>query len=675
MRIHLDVGVARDWWPLDPSDSSRMMGGTELLALRLARMLAARGHGVSFRGGEALGWHDGVAFTGSEPPADAVDLLIAVMRDPPSDVQARRRVAWSHGAQWPVGGAWDAVVGVSPYHAGQLRQRLLNTRVEAIRPGTDLPPLQQRPRDRFLYASSPDRGLHRLLAVWPALWSRFRIPLAIAYDLRAVLARRGDQPGPLGDRLRAIGPLLDQPGVLPQGALTPDELHDLRARSLAMLYPLDPFLPHSELLSLSVLEACAAGVPPILAPVDCFPSEYGAVARFVARDAPDYSERAWIEAIDEVLSDAEAPERVRAWAARRSWESFADGWCELLEEVARSRRPVAAGSSRQAWLVVAEGREARGEAALARHVVQAAHGRGHQVTVFTDTPQNASILEGPWALRMIGDGVAMTRRIAAGPARILLSSSIGCHRALQIIERMAPQVPTAALEHTWPEGLGPLPGSQVIRLVLNTLPPQVFAKGLEQGFFHLGAQELTRSRCVGPLGSALRREPTRDSRQSVFIHLGTGRSWTPKASVALFEALDALQKKRNLDVCYVCGTDSFAVPSWVERRLDLAFDEFQDGIARADLVICPDVAGTLGEALAAGTPALIISNGEVFGARPDSPSLRWCQAHHLAGVADFVPGLVPAGIYARAIAALLDSPRPEPLGGGAGRAVSWVENL
>ena len=146
------------------------------------------------------------------------------------------------------------------------------------------------------------------------------------------LTRRAQQPGPLGERLRAIEPLLDQPGVLPEGMLSEEEMHRLRARCLAMLYPLDPVMPHSELLSLAVLEAYAAGVPPILAPVDCFPSEYGQVARMVEELEPDYRPQAWIRAVEQVFELlARAPSSGRVFRVKKISETVKAAWRDATD--------------------------------------------------------------------------------------------------------------------------------------------------------------------------------------------------------------------------------------------------------------------------------------------------------------------------------------------------------
>lgn len=328
MRIHLEVAVAPDWLPLAPWTGA-MMGGTEALAVRLARGLAARGHAVTFRGGLLAGTDHGVRYLAPSESGPA-DRLICVNAAAPNDWQSDASVFWSHAAQLPVHGTWNKIVAVSEYHATLLRSRLPGAPVTALPAAADLAigSVDVEP-DRFLYASSPDRGLHRLLHVWPALWQRFRRPLSITYDLRAVFRRRLGTPDAVGARLRAIAPMLEQPGVVVHGPLVAEELGELRSLSLALLYPLDPVIPHSELYALSVLDAAAAGVPLLLSPVDCFPTEYRDAARFVHGYAPED----WADALVEVLSDrASWSERGRRLAAHTSAEQWLDSWEALLSD-------------------------------------------------------------------------------------------------------------------------------------------------------------------------------------------------------------------------------------------------------------------------------------------------------------------------------------------------------
>ncbi len=674
IRLHLEVGVAPDWAPLDPRDPDKMMGGTERFALRLAALMAARGHRVSLRGGGATGSWRGVRFVQPEQVVGEVDLAIGVQSPLNADTDARRRIAWSHAAQWPAVGAWDAVVAVSGYHAGLLSARLPGIRVEQVPAGVELPAEPACGGDRFLYASSPDRGLHRLLAMWPELWRTFGKPLSIAYDLRAVIRRHGGRTDLLGQRLRAIAPLVDQPGVVVHGPLRLEALAALRARSLALLYPLDPVIPHSELLSLSVLECCAAGVPPVLAPVDCFASEYGQVARMVEPERADYSAQAWVEAVGQVLDDGGWAARARAFAASRSWEAFAERWERLMREVSAAEGIATPANGGQSWIVIAQGITARGEAALAAHLARAAVEAGHQPRVFTDTEANARILEGSWPVELIGAG-DLDRAIGAGCDRLVLSSSIGCRELLARLPRLAPGTPLATLEHTWPEWLPHLEGHEGISLVLDTLPQEVFELGLEQEIFRLDDETRRRVRCVGPLpATSSAGWPARDPRR-ILVHMSSRKAWHSIIAGRIFEALGELRTQHPLAVRCVKELEGMAIPDWVDVAEPLVPRDLHAAIEASDLVICHDGADIVGSALAAGAAVLAVSDGAAFRGGSGTGGDRWCQAHFLADKLELAPGSLTAASYRRLIAELLQQARPRPQGGGAARAVRLIQAL
>lgn len=338
MKIHVHAEIAPWCRPLVPDGSIR--SGTEDMAIRAAVACATLGHDVTFQGGGWRGEHGGVSFLLDDDEAPASDLLLCVKGRAPQTA-ARARIFYSHGIEQPEHGGWSAIVAVSAYHAELLRRRFPEERVVVITAGSTPPPAAgTASRDRFLYASSPDRGLHHLLRMWPAMWSEFGRPLSITYDLRAVLRRTAHLPGRFGDRMRDIAARIDQPGIVVHGALDRADLGRLQLRSLALPYPLDPLQPYSELYALSVMEACAAGVAPVLSPVDCFPSVYADVATFV----DGYDTADWLAAIRGTIVSPGASERARAFAALRTEEHFVDDWSRLLSDPRTLESPL-----RTAW--------------------------------------------------------------------------------------------------------------------------------------------------------------------------------------------------------------------------------------------------------------------------------------------------------------------------------------
>lgn len=644
MRIHFELRLSPDWLPIDPSDPSRMVGGTEKLVLRLVTALSESGHEVSVRGGGARLVHREVRFLADgDPGPGAVTAVVSVHADPPADVEPTLRIAWSHAAQWPrVAGDWDFAVVGSDYHAGLLQDRLSDLPVTVLRPGVDLPELSGVRRDRFLYASSPDRGLHRLLAIWPALWRRFGVPLSLTYDLRAALRLRGHDRGPLGARLREVASMLDQPGVVVHGALNGAGLERVRQRSLALLYPLDPVLPHSELLSLSVLEACASACPPVLSPVDAFPSEYRQVARFVGGQRPDYGSDAWVDAVQAMLDDPQAREKGRAFAAARPWEPWVAGWVESLSAAALPRRP--ANRARQSWLVLALGVGPRG---AWRWVAEEAAARGHDVRVLTDLDG----VDAPAGCRLgrIHDvGVAIDA-IAARPDRVVLSCEPEPGPLWEMVSRAG--IPLVTLDDTvQPWMARPRPNGQ---LSLVAWPEGLFGVAVTGDLPIFPISHGMPVRAVGWIGPT----PSPGS--------GVGRSLAPGARAIL-----------------ACPPVSRPWPGAVRAAIDSLGDAEarhvsgpESAIALMDvakLLICAPDPTLIASARHRGVPVLVVADALRFSIDPDSPGDRFAHALTLSGEADVVLADLPQSALRLAISAALervDAAAPS----GAARAVRLVE--
>lgn len=585
---------------------------------------------------------------GEQPPA--ADVAIGVQTKVGPDVDASRLVQWSHAAQWPTTGEADAIVAVSDYHRALLRERLHSARIEVIPAGVDLPPLTSRNRDRFLYTSSPDRGLHRLLAMWPRFWERWHLPLSIGYDVRGVLSRRSGQAGPLGERLREIRPLLDQPGVVLHPYLTEQELIGLRNRSFALLYPLDPVLPHSELYALAVLEACAAGCPPVLAPVDAFPSVYGKAADFVGQGGADYDADAWMAVIQGVMDAGEGRrDHVRGFAQTKPWNTFVEAWVVLLRGLvgttsARARRWRAADANAgQDWLAIVSG-EGRGEAGVLRPLVLAARSRGHRVTILADSEENAHLAggsdedSGTLVSRDLDVSVCGTYR----PSRVVVSTSASVFPRCPGLTALG--TPIVSLEHTWPEWLSASGGRPLAR-VLVALPSAVFANGISgsEPVFRVSAELRSRIRCVGTLLGAS--QTSGGTSRSLLLYLGRSPGWLHALAPALSLALNELREELDISADYICEDDQLDLPRWVQRVRPLTPDAFAKAVAEAAAVVGHSAIGTWHCARVVGVPLLHLLPGRVYTTEPACPGDRFSHVLQQCDEVEVVHGIAPSEVY------------------------------
>lgn len=189
---------------------------------------------------------------------------------------------------------------------------------------------------RVVWCSSPDRGLHHLLSMWPDV--RARVPdaeLRVFYRLRPWLERAIGNPDEVGRRARYIAEVLPRLAHLGVEVLdvVPNRRMAEELRSAACLaYPCDP-VRYTEGFGCSVLDAAAAGCVPIISAADALPTVHGSAAIGIA-GPPGQMRRAWIEAISSALTHGAPPEahdKMRAHAETHDRKKIAQAWVRLLK--------------------------------------------------------------------------------------------------------------------------------------------------------------------------------------------------------------------------------------------------------------------------------------------------------------------------------------------------------
>lgn len=198
---------------------------------------------------------------------------------------------------------------------------------------------------RVVYCSSPDRGLHHLLAVWPAV--RARVPdaeLKIFYRIEPWFAGNLLNPSDVGHRARWIeaafarldaaapGMPHSKWGVEVVGLVTNQEMARQLRMAAVLAYPCDP-VRYTEGFGCSVLDAAAAGCLPIISDADAFPECHGA-ASIVISGKPGENLSSWTATIVQaLLADVEAsvrPAQMAAHAQKHSRQAVAEQWEKLL---------------------------------------------------------------------------------------------------------------------------------------------------------------------------------------------------------------------------------------------------------------------------------------------------------------------------------------------------------
>jgi glycosyltransferase involved in cell wall biosynthesis len=167
-----------------------------------------------------------------------------------------------------------------------------------------------------VWCSSPDRGLHVLLELWPEI--RARVPdaiLKIFYRFGPWYDHVKDDPAPYGQRARYIKECLDRlsaygdNGVILVGSIGNREMAKQLLRSRVLAYTCET-LRFTEGFSVSIMDACAAGCVPIISDVDAIGEVYKDAATIIP-GKPSDNKSAWIDKICQMLVDDSAAAHAR----------------------------------------------------------------------------------------------------------------------------------------------------------------------------------------------------------------------------------------------------------------------------------------------------------------------------------------------------------------------------
>jgi glycosyltransferase involved in cell wall biosynthesis len=187
----------------------------------------------------------------------------------------------------------------------------------------------------FIYSSSPDRGLHHLLKLWPQIQDlvmghfQTECHLHVCYGVENFVKHSRWSHREDANRALTIESKLDQPGVIYHGKIGQDALAALMLNCDLMLYPADTMSP-TETGCISIVEALAAGCPVVTTDCDCIGPDYHEVT--VQVPLP-WDERRFLEAIIDALDPEDYQQRVevgREFALTRDWPVIAAQWATTL---------------------------------------------------------------------------------------------------------------------------------------------------------------------------------------------------------------------------------------------------------------------------------------------------------------------------------------------------------
>lgn len=346
------------WGAFNPNDlrdpnAKRQIGGGETAMLNMAKAMAARGHDVTvFHDLDEAGEYDRVQYLPKE-------LLVSLATVVPHDVlvawddpmtfrycdKARKHVLCYQLNDAVVGvfdhvidryyhpSVWHAERFASMFNIPQSKQRVqLTNGIDPYRY------TQEVGRDplRVIYSSSPDRGLHHLLAAWPKVIEFVpNASLHVFYEMDKwlELTFQLEAQGLVGDTTERAHILRQfrqnpPPNVHFHGGVGQWELAREQLRSTILAYPCDPVQP-TEGFSMTCLEAIAAGCTLLTTDADALGELWSEAPDTIILPRP-VDPLVWADTIVKVLTNPR--DRVPRLPDGLTWSYLAKLWEDDLND-------------------------------------------------------------------------------------------------------------------------------------------------------------------------------------------------------------------------------------------------------------------------------------------------------------------------------------------------------
>lgn len=347
-RIIFFCGKALEPWA--PPSLVAGIGGSETAVVHVAQHFADIGYKVDvYNTPDYLeGEYGGVGYWGPERlrPGESCDVLVSWRNPAVIDipVNARARLLWCHDLDagpnaGPQMARFDRVLGVSAWHRDHLASQYGLTNADYVPNGIDLSrfdPEVKKVYGRCVYASSPDRGLERLLKMWPAIKGQETAPeLHVGYGFQNIDKRIAAGDTQYADfKARLMRLMEETPGVVFRDRMGQADLAQLYSESWAWLYPTS-FL---EVSCISAMEAMAGGAVPVCSSAGALKETVGS-GGYVVTGLPE--SRGWgpfyvniARAVLYELNTAKVGQhKAREQAQQFSWASAFAKWESVIKEV------------------------------------------------------------------------------------------------------------------------------------------------------------------------------------------------------------------------------------------------------------------------------------------------------------------------------------------------------
>lgn len=233
----------------------------------------------------------------------------------------------------------DRYVCLSPWAADFLAEQsnIDRNMIDTVPNGISLERFQvdfQAPEHpRCVYTSSPDRGLHHMMRLWPTLNRQLfggAGEFVVGYGARRWMNSNVRWSHNLqADVVAQLEEGFKQTGVTDAGLLGQDELAKLQLGATLMTYSCDTMQP-TETGCITVCEGFAARLPVVTTACDCLESEYRDVTEMI--DLP-FDDQAFIDACGRALEPTrrkELQDTAYEFVKERTWEKTSRAWMDVL---------------------------------------------------------------------------------------------------------------------------------------------------------------------------------------------------------------------------------------------------------------------------------------------------------------------------------------------------------
>jgi len=338
-------------------------GGAETCIIKLAPFFAADGWRVVVFGtpGDYRGLHEGVEWWNSDEylPGEQFHTLVSSRSLVPFDGTplAKVKLLWMHDVN--VGPEErealmrpDKVIGLTNWHANHLRTLygLPKNKMTVLPNGIDLTRFNKKDWDKskkhkFIYSSSPDRGLESLLGLWPIIknsWPDAELNIFYGWDLIDKIIQSHRNRGSVTHleelRNRCLGQIEalggKEGGIIQHGRVNQKKLAKEMAKCSIWTYPTD----FMETFCITALEMQMAGVIPLA-------SNLAALQETINPDVPRVTgwprntsyQKQFLKTLNAMVNQPEWQESIREenreFASQYSWENVYGKWNDLISSL------------------------------------------------------------------------------------------------------------------------------------------------------------------------------------------------------------------------------------------------------------------------------------------------------------------------------------------------------